>query len=59
MKPAAGRESLADAPKITPVAGGKLLLRVSAFYAKTLFKDMAGLDYLLRSLLDRLQFRYV
>src|SRR5207253_9204266 len=48
MKPEAPIES----PKLAPAETARLLQRVTAFYAKTLHKDRAGLDYLKSRKLD-------
>jgi hypothetical protein len=52
VKPASEKESPTDGPNLKPVEAAQLLLRVSSFYAKTLLKDPAGLDYLKGCKLD-------
>jgi len=42
----------AAAPQLSPGEAAKLLQRVAAFYARTLYKDRAGLDYLKGRKLD-------
>lgn len=42
----------APAPQLSPGEAAKLLQRVAAFYARTLHKDRAGLDYLKSRKLD-------
>ena len=41
------------APQLSPGESAKLLQRVAAFYARTLHKDRAGLDYLKGRKLDK------
>jgi DNA primase catalytic core len=49
---AAPPATTAPAPQLSPGESAKLLQRVAAFYARTLHKDRAGLDYLKSRKLD-------
>ncbi|MGO8680135.1 MAG: CHC2 zinc finger domain-containing protein [Limisphaerales bacterium] len=52
VRPASAVAAPAPKAQLSPGESAKLLQRVAAFYARTLFKDRAGLDYLKSRKLD-------